>query len=181
MWLKTAIRKATRAAATIKGNCAYLERITVTTTVFVVAVVLIMVSCQRKPVMAHSRFMHLPSQGWQRTCPLTFAPEYDDSTATYDLVLAIRHDNSYRYRNLSLAVDIIALDSLVDRKMVNLQMADEYGNWVGGGFGTLYQDTVKLTRVIDPNNAKSVVVWQAMRECDTLTGITDIGLIVKPL
>lgn len=181
MWLKTAIRKATRAAATIKIKCANLERITVTTTVLVVAVVLIMTSCQRKPVMAHARFMHLPAQGWQQSCPLTFTPEYDDSAATYNLILAIRHNNSYRYRNLSLAVDIIAVDSVVDRRMVNMQLADEYGNRVGGGFGTLYQDTVLLCGVIDPSEARSVVVWQAMHECDTLTGLTDIGLIVNPI
>lgn len=157
------------------------KRITVAMTVVVAAVMLLMASCEHKPVMAHSRFVHLPAEGWLQNSPLTFTPEYDDSAATYCLVLAVRHDNSYRYCNLSLAVDFIAVDSVINRTMVDMELADEFGNWTGGGFGTLYQDTVLLAGVIDPGDAGKVVVWQAMNGCDTLRGVTDIGLIVKPL
>lgn len=150
-------------------------------TVFVAAAVLIMLSCQRKPVMSHARFLHLPTTGWQRTLPLTFMPEYDDSAATYDIKLAIRHDNTYRYRNLSLVVDIIDVDSVVNRNTVDMTLADEYGNWTGGGFGTLYQDEVTIAHVIDPGDASSVVVWQTMQGCDTLRGLVDVGIIVSPL
>ena len=181
MCLRMAILKPIRAKSAVEGNRQMNERITVAMTVFVAAVMLMIASCQRKPVMAHSSYVHLPTQGWLKTTPLTFSPEYDDSLSTYSLVLAIRHNNSYRYRNLSLVVDLIAVDSVVSRKMVNMQLADEYDNWTGGGFGTLYQDTVLLAGVIDPGDAESVVVWQAMQQGDTLKGVTDIGLIVRPL
>lgn len=173
------IRKATKETASIERNRLKNNRITVAMTVFVVAVMLF--GCRQKPVMAHSRFLHLPAEGWLKNSPLTFSPEYDDSAATYSLVLAVRHNNSYRYCNLSLAVDFIAVDSVISRTMVNMRLAYEFGNWTGGGFGTLYQDTVLLAGVVDPGDAGKVVVWQAMNGCDTLRGLTDIGLIVKPL
>ncbi len=150
-------------------------------TMFVAAAVLILPSCQRKPVMSHAKFMHLPATGWQRTMPLTFVPEYDDTVTTYDIKLAIRHDITYSYRNLSLVVDIIDVDSVVNRRMVDMALADEYGNWTGGGFGTLYQDAVTIAHVIDPGDASAVVVWQAMQGCDTLCGLVDVGIIVIPL
>lgn len=157
------------------------HRMAVAVTVVIAAAMLILAACQRKPVMTHSTFVHLPLSGWQRTMPLTFTPEYDDSARTYELTLAVRHVNSYAYRNLSLVVDVIAVDSTVSRKPLDIRLADEYGNWTGGGFGTLYQDAVCIASVVDPDDARRVVVWQAMQDCDTIFGLADIGLIVKPL
>lgn len=130
--------------------------------------------------MSQAQFVHLPAGGWLQGLPLTFAPEYDDSTLTYDITLSVRHDNSYRYRNLSLVVDIITADSVVTRKPVEMVLADAYGNWTSGGFGALYQCQVPLAHAIAPDQASSLVVWQAMAGCDTLRGLTDIGIFVKP-
>lgn len=141
---------------------------------------IVLAACQRKPVMAHAQFMHLPVQGWQRTMPLTFLPEYDDSASTYQLTLAVRHDNAYLYRNLSLAVDIIGVDSTVNRKVINMTLADEFGNWAGGGFGALYQDKTVVEAGVTPDKARSVVVWHTMSGCDTLCGVVDVGIIVTP-
>ena len=148
--------------------------------ILIAAALIVFAACQRKPVMAHAQFMHLPIQGWQRTMPLTFLPEYDDSASTYRLTLAVRHDNAYVYRNLSLAVDIIGVDSTVNRKVIDLPLADEYGNWAGGGFGALYQDKTVVDADVTPDEARSVVVWHTMSGCDTLRGVVDVGIIVAP-
>jgi len=113
--------------------------------------------------------------------PLRLTPEYDDSTLTYSVTLAVRHENTYRYSNLSLLVDLIAIDSTVSRKTVNMPLADEYGNWKGGGFGSLYQNSIVIADVIAPEDAESIIVWQVMEGCDTLCGLTDVGVIVTPL
>ncbi len=147
---------------------------------FIAAAALILVGCQRKPVMAHAKFMHLPLNGWQRHLSLTFKPQYDDSAATYDLTLAVRHDVSYAYRDLSLVVDVIGAHAAIDRKAITMPLADEYGNWTGGGFGALYQGTVTIASGIHPDEAQSVVVWQAMASCDTLHGVLDVGVVVRP-
>lgn len=148
---------------------------------FIAAAMLIMASCQRKPVMSHSSFVNLPSNGWQRSLPLEFTPVYDDSARTYQLTLAVRHDNTYRYANLSLVVDLIDADSVVNRQKVEMRLADEYGNWTGAGFGALYQDKVCIAPVIDPDDARRVVVWQSMEEDDFLRGVVNLGIIASPL
>ena len=139
-------------------------------------------SCSPKRV-ATSSFRSLDvDSGWHRSMPLVFTPQYGDSALRYDVTLAVRHTNAYPYANLSLVVDMMGGDSASkNRRSVNFALADDAGNWQGAGFGTLYQDTVLLCGVIDPSEARSVVVWQAMHECDTLTGLTDIGLIVNPI
>lgn len=131
--------------------------------------------------MTHAQYIHLPAGGWMQSEPLTFSPEYDDSTLTYSLTLAVRHGNVYRYSNLSLVVDMIAVDSTVNRQLLDMSLADEYGNWKGGGFGSLYQDTISIAGVIAPEDARSIIVWQAMEGCDTLRGLADIGVFVRPL
>ena len=148
--------------------------------VFIAAAMLFMASCEQKPVMTHSSFKHLPLQGWKRTLPLTFTPEYDDYTTTYDVSLAVRHTNGYLFRNLTLAVDLIATDSVVERHVVDMALADEYGNWSGGGFGTLYQNQVTIARDITAADVASIIVWQTMQSCDTLRGIVDLGIVVAP-
>ena len=60
-------------------------------------------------------------------------------------------------------------------------LADQYGNWTGGGFGALYQDKVDLLHGIAPDGARAVVVWQTMQGCDTLTGLVNVGLVTSPL
>lgn len=149
--------------------------------VFIIAaVMLIWASCERKPVMSHASFVHLPVSGWHSSLPLKFSPQFDDSTLTYDITLTVRHDNSYRYSNLLLVVDMVTTDSTVSRQTVNMPLADQYGNWTGGGFGALYQNQVTLAEGVAPDDARSVVVWQAMAECDTLLGIADVGITIIP-
>ena len=150
-------------------------------TLVIATVMLVMAACQRKPVMTHATFVHLPADGWQRTLPLAFSPEYDDSTAAYNVTLAVRHDNSYRYRNLSMVVDVIAADSTVNRQTVNMTLADQYGNWTGGGFGALYQSTVPVVEAVTPDKARSIVIWQSMDGCDTLRGLVNVGIITIPV
>ena len=152
----------------------------VMTMVIAVIVLLSAVACRQQPAMSTAHFVHLPAAGWTAASPLSFSPQYSDSTATYDLRLAVRHTNSYRYSNLSLVVDIIADDSSFDRKTIDLMLADEYGNWTSGGFGALYQATVQLASGVSPDKARKVVIWQAMAGCDTLSGLADLGIIVSP-
>ena len=148
--------------------------------VFIAAAMLILASCQRKPVMSHASFVNLPASGWQNSMPLEFHPVYDDSARTHQLILAVRHDNSYKYANLSLVVDIIGTDSVVKRQTVELRLADEYGNWTGAGFGALYQDKTSIATAIAPDQARSVVVWQTMEGNDTLRGVVNLGIIARP-
>ena len=157
------------------------KAIAVAMTVFIAAAMLILSACDRKPVMSHSCYSNLPSIGWLRVKPIALIPEYDDSTRRYDLYLAVRHENSYQYSNLSLAVDVTASNSTANRKSIEMKLADDYGNWTGGGFGALYQAEVAIATGVAPSDVSSVVVWQTMEGCDTLRGVVNVGLFTRPI
>ncbi len=114
--------------------------------------------------------------------PLRFKPEVTDTTATKcDVVLAVRHTNKYPYSDLNLVVDMIDDNYKVQRCQVAIQICDSYGNWVGTGFGNLYQVKVTIGQGIDINSVRSIVVWPAMKGCDKVEGIENIGIKVSPV
>ena len=127
-----------------------------------------------------SQFKTLPAEGWTKSMPIKFTPEYADSSQTYDIALALRHTNDYMYSNLTVAVDMIDSVKNVVRSSVDFKLSDGYGNWQGSGFGALYQSSVVIAQGVKPQEATSIVVWQAMNNCDVIKDIQDLGIIVTP-
>lgn len=127
-----------------------------------------------------SQFKTLPDEGWQKTMPITFTPEYSDSSLTYDVELALRHNNSYQYSNLSLVVDLIDSVKNVNRNNIDFELSDGYGNWLGSGFGALYQSSIVIAQGVKPSQVCSIVVWQAMNNCDVVKDVVDLGITIKP-
>lgn len=125
-------------------------------------------------------FKNLPRNGWQSSMPLRFKPQYADSSKTYDIWLSVRHNTNYQYRNLSLTVDLVSDKRTVERKELDIELSDGYGNWTGSGFGTLYQTSVAVAQGVKPEQAKVVTVWQSMNNCQMVKNITDVGIVVSP-
>ena len=146
----------------------------------IAAVALFVAGCDR-PVLPHSQFIHLSDTGWLRQSPLTFHPVYDDSTRVYNITLAVRYQSSYAFGTLPLAVDVVDADSVARRQLIDMRLADEYGNWSGGGFGSLYQQQVSIAHAVKPSQVSAVVVWHAVDSCQCLKGIADVGIVCEPL
>ncbi len=127
-----------------------------------------------------AQFKTLPGEGWGKDMPIKFTPEYADSALIYDIQLSIRHNNSYQYSNLSLAVDMVDSVKVIHRKEVDFELSDSYGNWKGSGFGALYQTSVVIASGIKPSDVNSIVVWQTMENCDVIKDVIDIGITVTP-
>ena len=127
-----------------------------------------------------AQFKTLPSDGWSKNQPIKFSPEYADSTLTYDILLSIRHNNSYQFSNLSLAVDMVDSVKIIHRKDIDFELSDNYGNWKGSGFGALYQASIVIATGIKPTDVNSIVVWQTMANCDIVKDVVDMGITVTP-
>ena len=127
-----------------------------------------------------AQFKTLPSDGWSKNQPIKFSPEYADSTLTYDILLSIRHNNSYQFSNLSLAVDMVDSVNIIHRKDIDFELSDNYGNWKGSGFGALYQASIVIATGIKPTDVNSIVVWQTMANCDIVKDVVDMGITVTP-
>ncbi|MBO7608691.1 MAG: gliding motility lipoprotein GldH [Muribaculaceae bacterium] len=119
-------------------------------------------------------------EGWDRSMPIVFEPQYNDSSATYDIVVAVRHTHSYEYSNLHVVVDLMAdSNRIACRIPAQFDVADEYGNWHGTGFGTFFQCKTMVAQDVSPSQARKVVIWQAMADTVALRHITEVGIIVS--
>lgn len=129
--------------------------------------------------VAYSHFEEIDNNGWKGAEVVNFKPVLEDSTALYDLEIAVRHSNDYPFQNLWLYV---AFRENYDIKVdtVQLILADEWGRWHGDGHGVVktFASPYKKGYKLPEGTSFGVTIRHAMRQ-DPLQGITDVGLIAK--
>lgn len=135
-------------------------------------------SCRQTDV--YNEFNTLPRNGWFKRDVQRFTPESPDSTGRYDLYLTLRHNGDYAYRNLWLFVSYTGADGEQKTDTVNCELADEFGRWSGGGWGSYYQQELLLDDYFRFVGKEQVVtIQQAMRD-DRIRGISDVGIRIAP-
>lgn len=136
-----------------------------------------LLSCGQHDV--YNEFNKLPKNGWFKRDVQRFTPESPDSTGRYDLFLTLRHNGDYAYRNLWLFVSYTGADGRQKTDTVNCELADEFGRWSGGGWGSYYQHELLLDNRFRFGRDQVVTIQQAMRD-DRIRGISDIGIRIAP-
>ena len=133
------------------------------------------VSCRQTDV--YNTFNTLPKNGWFKRDVQRFTAEVPDTLIRYDLYLTLRHNGDYSYRNLWLFVSYRDKKGLLKTDTVNCELADEFGRWSGGGWGSYYQQELLLDDNFRFSRGKEQVftIQQAMRD-DRIRGITDVGI-----
>jgi len=133
--------------------------------------------CSGDVVNSYSAYSTLPDYGWRYTDAQEFQVEHRDSICSGTLLVALRHRGDYPY--MDVQVEVAYSDRGINRRdTLTIALADRYGQWLGKGVGTSFQitDTVgRLTHV----TGSPVKVRHLMR-CDTLTGITQLGIFFVP-
>lgn len=129
---------------------------------------------------SYSEFTDVPTVGWAHNSPLYFTPQFGDSAGYYDIAVAIRHDQEYAYRNLSITADFIGDNYKLTRRIINVELADVYGTWKGSGFGALYQFKQVVLTHVPANSIHRIVLWQTMSDIDTVRNINDVGVLITP-
>ena len=133
-----------------------------------------LVSCGVSP-NDYSEFRQLPAEGWHYDDSLRFNPHIADSVAVGRLVVAVRHNNAYSYRNLWLVVTRHDNSGKIHRDTVNMQLCDRYGRWHGRGFGAEYQYSDTLPGYTRLMRDSSIIVRHVMR-VDNLGDVEQIGV-----
>ncbi|MBO6005714.1 MAG: gliding motility lipoprotein GldH [Paludibacteraceae bacterium] len=138
---------------------------------------IIMCSCSSNSVYEDSRV--LPESGWDKDNAEVFDFQIDDANATYQILINVRHTNSYKSQNLWLFTETLLNDKELGKDTVECYLANNAGEWLGSGFGSLhemailYQPNIKFAKP----GAYKLKIKHGMRE-NTLSGITDIGVEV---
>jgi len=139
-------------------------------------IVAIWLSACTQEQIAYSHYEPVPGTTWSADLPVRFSPEWSDSAATCRLLLDVRHTQRYPHGNLPIVVDLIGDDGRMTRHRVHMPITDGRGNWLGQGFGTLYQCQSVVADGVTCSQARRVVVWLALDSCDSVTGVSDIGI-----
>lgn len=121
-----------------------------------------------------SCYTNMPPEGWVYGDTLVFNPMHPDSVATGDIVLSLRHDNSYQYSNLW--VEVTYADGMSRKSdTINVEMCDAYGHWYGHGIGARYQLSDTVVRGVSHVSGAPIGVRHVMR-VDTLRGLEQLGV-----
>lgn len=123
-----------------------------------------------------SRFADIPEEGWAYGDNVTIMindPEYKPG----QMSVAIRHNDSFLYRNLWLEVSYTDRNGICHADSVNIELADIYGRWLGHGLGSSYQLAAPIPDLVNPSDSTVVNIRHVMR-VDTIRGIEQIGISI---
>jgi len=140
------------------------------------AALTLLVSCSGEQ-NRYSEYRSLPDDGWRYDDVLEFMPVHSDTLCAGRLVVGLRHDDTYPYKDIYL--EISCRDGTLDRTdTMAIHVTDSYGKWLGHGIGMSFQLADTSGRVLHPS-ATPVRVRHLMRT-DTLCGIRQLGVFFVP-
>ena len=117
---------------------------------------------------------------WHRNEKAKFEFTVEDTTASYDFYLNIRHGGDYPYKNLYLFTETRSPNGLMALDTAQMIFADNSGRWMGKGIGGIYDYQFKFKEKMEfPHRGKYVVeIEQGMRQT-IVPQLTDIGIRIE--
>ena len=151
---------------------------TITRYIPVLIVVFSMVSCSFNDV--YNENISIADGIWAHDEAARFEVDIEDTLSDYSFYINIRNDIDYRYSNLYVFMQTRFPNGNLTRDTIEFVLADDSGKWLGKGWGRVKENKVKLKdNLMFPLSGKYVfLIQQGMRE-ESLTGITDVGLIFE--
>lgn len=133
------------------------------------------IGCGQPPLMADSR--DIAMEGWSSAEPVLFHWEIQDTLKRHDVLLDVRHSQTYPYSNLHLFLTYRFPNGKSRVDTVECTLANEYGQWRGNGFGDLVDQRFLLkTGIQFPVSGRyGLEVKHGMR-LDPVPAIANVGL-----
>lgn len=132
-------------------------------------------ACQNTTVY-HS-FRNLPDEGWKQNDTLCFDVAMTDSLTTCQLFVEVRNLSNYPYQNLSVILTHETPDSLtVASDTLHFILADQQGNWIGKGWGGIYQNRFPAGNINIRQTGRHRLILQHGLTDASISGIHDIGI-----
>jgi gliding motility-associated lipoprotein GldH len=122
----------------------------------------------------------LPNYQWLKNRPVHITVPAPDTSDTYSIILNIRNNDDYPYRNIYLFVHAVSTTGDTVRDTVQYELADSHGNWLGkhGSYWIdhrlLYRSQVMFTGT----GNYEFNIYHGMR-ADTLKGIGAVGIRIE--
>ncbi|MFM9051038.1 MAG: gliding motility lipoprotein GldH [Bacteroidota bacterium] len=135
-------------------------------------------SCDKNVLM--DEHIALPDNRWSSTNSLKLEAVIADTAESYDVYINVRNSAGYAFSNLFLFINTYTPDGKLARDTMELELADERGQWKGDGLGDIWDNRIlfkKGQRFPVPGTYR-FELEQAMR-VEPLPGIMDAGLRIE--
>jgi gliding motility-associated lipoprotein GldH len=122
----------------------------------------------------------IPGHSWKSDFKPSFDFSIKDTTSTYQLLLILRHNDKYNYKNIyiNISAKLPGRDSAVNIRK-DLALATDDKGWLGTGMDDIYEHRIPLG---DPETLKAgnytFTVEQIMRE-NPLHHVLNVGLRIE--
>lgn len=133
-------------------------------------------ACQRNEI--YNEFHSFSTDGWHQDSVLRYSIDITDSLAKYDILITLRHNNTYPYQNMWMFVDEWYGGLLLNRDTIECDMADAYGRWFGAGVSTFELPLLYTTSHPFAQTGEYVFTIQQGMRTEYLRGISNVGLQV---
>ncbi|MCT4583046.1 MAG: gliding motility lipoprotein GldH [Flavobacteriales bacterium] len=117
---------------------------------------------------------------WGEADTLHFEFEIQDTINYYDFSVLVRNTENYQWSNIYLFSDLTFPNGKTRRDTLEVQLADEYGYWLGKNSGTIITTTSTFMqhRKFPVSGSYKVSLTHGMRK-PILEEVTDVGLKLK--
>ncbi|MDM8161240.1 gliding motility lipoprotein GldH [Labilibaculum sp. K2S] len=138
----------------------------------------VVLSCDSNRV--YEQYENIPDFEWNQENVLRFEVEITDTIHANNIFINLRNSGDYAYSNLWVFVKVISPDNELDEEKVEIELADETGDWYGSGFGDIFDLQVSFKqKVVFPKSGKYVFeITQGMYD-RKLKGIVNVGIRIE--
>ena len=145
---------------------------------FSIATLMVLLCCSCSDGTISHSYETLSPEGWAREQLLSYEVEVDSLNNSCDISLELTYNNDYPYSNLYLFVSANdTIGNQIFSDTLNVTLADEFGQWIGDGWGGVYQQIVdyKTSYQFPTSGAYNISVKQGMRD-NPIMGIERVGV-----
>jgi len=144
------------------------EAMTIKDIVLIALSSLLLTACGRATLF--SDYQSVDINGWSMDSVVTFSVPITDTVNAYDVVLHVRHIDSYAYQNMWLFVkDGEKTDT------IEFYLANDRGQWLGNGHSLIDMPILYREQTQFKDSIYTLSIQQAMRDI-LLPGVSDIGV-----
>jgi gliding motility-associated lipoprotein GldH len=143
-----------------------------------VFILLLIVSCSN--LEDFSEKTTIKGASWPIKDKCRFEYNVNDTVASKDIFINLRHTGMYKYSNIYFFVTTLAPNGKSLTDTVEFTLADKRGKWAGSGIGDLYDVELAYKRNVRFGQQGRYILYiqHGMRD-QQLEDITDVGISIR--
>ncbi|MFO8236068.1 MAG: gliding motility lipoprotein GldH [Bacteroidales bacterium] len=155
-----------------------MERKKISTTITVLATLLIVYSCN--PDRIYNESTDLKNAKWDTSNVLSYRFNIEDTINAHHVFFYVRHTSEYQYQNLYLFVETTSPEGFTVKDTLELMLANDKGQWYGKGWGDVFEVSVPYKEYVrfPKSGTYTIDIQQGMR-ANPLKHVTDFGIQIE--